>query len=191
MSLTSKLKKHARGPGRLAIKITPTVMEQAMRANSSHCMIAEAIKNDVPWARFISVDLQTIRFTNLDKAERYVYLTPRVCQQHLVDFDQGNPVEPFVFSLSGAHVVRSQAGASSEQRARLTEKRQANKAKADNLTVRIRNKERKTNPIPVRPKIDSPISNTNVPQRVGGRTPPTMRYAGAGRRREFGIRGLK
>src|SRR6266403_5193605 len=81
-----------------------------MPQNSSHCMIAESIKAAYPRARFISVDISTIRFTDPDKGQRYTFLTPRRAQVALVQFDQGLKPTPFHLQLRKAHVttIRSQ-----------------------------------------------------------------------------------
>jgi hypothetical protein len=44
--------------------------------------------------------LQTIRFTDPKKAQRYTYLTPPIAQDYLVAFDQGQFLEPFLFNLT-------------------------------------------------------------------------------------------
>jgi hypothetical protein len=43
-------------------------------------MIAEAIKQAVPRATNVSVDLSTVRWTDPEKKLRYTYLTPRAAQ---------------------------------------------------------------------------------------------------------------
>lgn len=90
---------------RLDIPITQDVIDSAQRRDSSHCMIADAIQAAVPNARFISVDLATIRFSDLVAGKRYIYLTPRPAQEALLDFDQGKKSEPFAIRLQGAHVL--------------------------------------------------------------------------------------
>jgi hypothetical protein len=62
-------------------------------------MIADALRDTLPDAKKISVDLQTIRFTEPSKGQRYTYLTPTIAQDYLVAFDQGLPLEPFQFVL--------------------------------------------------------------------------------------------
>jgi len=75
--------------------------------NSQHCMIADAIKATCPKAQFIMVDLQTIRFSDPVKRQRYVFLTPAVAQHNILKFDKGDTVKPFSFSL--AKPVRAHA----------------------------------------------------------------------------------
>lgn len=87
---------------RLNLKITEEIIAESCRADSSHCMIAEALKVAVPDAQRVTVDLQTIRYTDSKTKQRYVYLTPRRGQEALVSFDQGETVEPFGLYLSTA-----------------------------------------------------------------------------------------
>lgn len=95
---------------RITVAVTREIIDLSERRNSSHCMIAEAVKRSVPEARHVSVDLATIRFTDPNKRLRYIYLTPRKAQYALLDFDQGHHAEPFEVQLRAAQVVRSGAG---------------------------------------------------------------------------------
>jgi hypothetical protein len=61
--------------GKATISILQRHIDEAMEKNSSHCATAEAIREQVPEARFISVDLQTIRWTDSKKGLRYVFVT--------------------------------------------------------------------------------------------------------------------
>jgi hypothetical protein len=69
-------------------------IDAAMERNSSHCATADAINEQVPEARHISVDLQTIRWTDSRKGVRYVFLTPYAIQTDIIiPFDQGRSRE--------------------------------------------------------------------------------------------------
>ena len=82
----------------LDLDVSQDIIDSSVRESSSHCMIADAVKAAIPEARFVSVDLQTIRWSQGEK--RYVVLTPRTGQLALLDFDQGiNPV-PFKIRLN-------------------------------------------------------------------------------------------
>ena len=85
----------------VTIHVSAENINTSVQRASGHCMIAEAVKATKPDARFVSVDLQTIRWTLLDKAERYTYLTPRPVQIALVEFDQGVLPKPFKFTIRG------------------------------------------------------------------------------------------
>jgi hypothetical protein len=54
-------------------------------------MVADAVKRAFPNAIRIRVDLQTIRWTDPVKQERYIYLTPAQAQQYIIAFDAGDP----------------------------------------------------------------------------------------------------
>ncbi|SRR6266568_1120016 len=165
----------ARSP-RVNLDITAELIEQSIQRDSSHCMIAEAVKAAVPGARSVSVDLQTIRFSDPDpkRPYRYTYLTPRVGQVALVDFDRGAPIEPFTMRLQGAAVTSrgnpKERDRKQAQRARLVKER-----------------------VSLAPNTKNP--ETAVPDRIGGRTPPLAALSAGrgtppGRRRAYGVRGL-
>jgi hypothetical protein len=92
------------------VKVTAELIERATQRDSRHCMIAEAIKVADPKLSNISVDLQTIRYTNPRTNKRYTCLTPPAAGHALVEFDQGRPVDPFAITLRPVHVVASSAG---------------------------------------------------------------------------------
>ena len=76
--------------GKAEISVLQRHFDEAMERNSSHCAIAFAIRDAVPDARRIAVDLQTIRWTDKKKGVRYCFLTPHVAQQDvIIPFDQG------------------------------------------------------------------------------------------------------
>jgi hypothetical protein len=129
---------------KLRVEVTRENIEQSTTRDSSHCMIAEAVKLAFPGAYRVSVDLQTIRFGDAKKRLRYTYLTPRRAQLALVDFDQGVLPEPFTISLRNGQVTASQAA----QKRNLTNSRLSKAA----LTVRG--------------------TAGMVPDRTGGKPPP-------------------
>jgi hypothetical protein len=93
---------------RHTIEVTQTDIETAVPKDSGHCAIADAIARQIPGASRVTVDLQTIRWTDTEKGERYVYLTPRVAQALLLDFDQGERdyCQPLSFRLDRpVHIV--------------------------------------------------------------------------------------
>ena len=91
------------------VRITNEHITQAEKRNGHKCMIAEAIMESYRGgeASFVRVDLQSIRFTDLEKGLRYYYFTPKRAQKALLNFDQGKHVEPFSFELREAQVRRS------------------------------------------------------------------------------------
>src|SRR5262249_16706467 len=57
-----KTKRKRRFPRpRVTVEVMQQHIDQAMEKDSNHCMIAEAIKETLPKATHVSVDLQTIR----------------------------------------------------------------------------------------------------------------------------------
>ena len=83
--------------------VTAEIIDGAVPRDSGHCMLAKAIEVARPDAKFIAVDLQTIRFS--ENGRRYIYLTPRTAQRALIDFDHGVRPEPFVLNLRNAQVM--------------------------------------------------------------------------------------
>lgn len=102
-------RKLGRSP-QVTIEVNAEDIADAVKRDSSHCMIAKAVRVSVPDAQYISVDLQTIRFTNPVKGERYIYLTPRVAQKSIIEFDQGRQSAPFAFRLRAGQTVVSGRG---------------------------------------------------------------------------------
>jgi len=143
MQRTEKILGHS--PQR-RIHVLQEDIDTSIKRNSSHCMTAGAVKRAVPEASHVSVDLQTIRWSNKAKEERYIYLTPRIAQIALVDFDQGKMPKPFRFTLSAGHTIASLNGHRDKDR-------DYKRAKAALRT-------------------DTPAGKRVT--RVGGRSPPTM-----------------
>lgn len=100
------MKRRPTGP-QVKVNVTPDNIETAVPQNSSHCMIADAIKTAYPGAGFVAVDISTIRFTDSEKRQRYTFLTPRRAQVAILQFDQGIKPVPFEFILRKAHVTVS------------------------------------------------------------------------------------
>jgi hypothetical protein len=89
----------------ITVSVNQEQIDNAIRRDSRHCWIAEAIKTVVPDMTAVTVDLQTIRFTDPEKRLRYSYLTPHSCHIALIDFDRGIQPEPFTFTLRRAAQV--------------------------------------------------------------------------------------
>jgi hypothetical protein len=156
---------------RVAVQVTREIIDSAEQRDSSHCMIAEAVKAAVPGAAKVSVDLQTIRFTDPQRRLRYVYLTPRQAQLALVAFDQGLHTDPFSMTLRGAQVLKV----------------------GDPKAPRP---EGKTPPMPEGKRVElvqRQNDHPGVPEVVGGYAPPVAALSNTrygGKRRAFGLRGL-
>jgi hypothetical protein len=178
----------------VTVRVDKPTIAASMKADSSHCMIAEAIRLSVPKAANISVDLQTIRFTDRDKGARYTYLTPRIVQLALVSFDMGSRPDPFQFQLRSGQVTRSGSKIPAKPRHQPdgpTPAQVAARAKAQSFAPSTR----------ARLQRDSAGSigsgnDRTVPSKVGGRTPPVQKVktdsnvVPFSRRRQFGLRAL-
>src|SRR6267142_1471813 len=92
------------------IVVTQEILDRACRANAHRCMIAEAIKEQVPHATRVNVDLRTIRWSNPEKGLRYVYMVPPIAADALIRFDKGASLRPFRFRLVNAHVTSMVVG---------------------------------------------------------------------------------
>lgn len=105
----------------MRFEITKEHIADAKRRDSQHCMIADAIQARTD-AKYVLVDVQTIRWSNLKKGKRYVYLTPPEAQRAILAFDQGKRVEPFSFTVDNpVHVwavSRFKANTEATRRAR-------------------------------------------------------------------------
>ena len=84
---------------RITVDVGADLIALASKASSAHCMIADGIKASMPDARSVSVDLQTIRYSDPKAGKRYIMLTPMKCQEKLLLFDQGQEVQPWSFRL--------------------------------------------------------------------------------------------
>lgn len=82
------------------IVVEAATIANAVRADSHRCMIADSIRAHIHWAKYIMVDLQSVRFSNVETGKRFVYLTPPHAQKALLAFDLGKPVKPFTFTLN-------------------------------------------------------------------------------------------
>lgn len=110
-------------------------IDNAQRKNSHCCMIADALKEALPEAKFISVDLQSIRFS-IDKV-RYFYFTPTIAQHALLKFDQGIKLRPLEFTM------RSGITKKVEPRANKDRPKRRNHAKKGTAKHHVIRKERK------------------------------------------------
>jgi hypothetical protein len=82
------------------IRVTQENIDRAIQNCSSRCVVADALREAVPNAVRVRVDIQTIRWSDPQKQLRYIYLTPARIQQYIIAFDAGDPIEPFQFRLS-------------------------------------------------------------------------------------------
>jgi hypothetical protein len=154
------------------LEISDDIIRMAVKRDSSHCMVAEGVRAVSPNARSIAVDVQTIRWSDPERGLRYTYLTPRLVQEKIVQFDQGVLPEAFSFQLRQGQVTlmmkRRNSGAAPRPR---TPAQLAN----DERFARLNKKEFRA-------------GFAGVPTVSGGTPPPLSSFA---RRRAFGLRALK
>lgn len=160
---------------KVVLAITEEIIGDAVERDSSHCLWAEAVKAAYPDAKNVSVDLQTIRFSDLEKGLRYTYLTPRVAQVALVNFDQGMKPAPHQCVLRNGQVTRAGRRAPQKQ---LSEAQLKQRVEAGKKTHEMLAKTRLSSRNP---------TAMVVPDRIGGSPPPLSEF---GKRREFGLRQL-
>jgi hypothetical protein len=170
----------------LHLQVTQEQIKRATPKNSSHCMIAESLKQTFEWARKVTVDLQTIRFTDSRNHLRYEYLTPRPAQEALVDFDWGTTVEPFSITLRTPRITQASIPKKTKMSPERLEAVRKNLRKAQ--LARKTKSEQKTGVasgvIGGKPSPIGPLATG------AGAGKQANKRASYGVRREFGIRGL-
>lgn len=174
--------------GKMLIHIKAENVDRAISGNSSHCMIADAIKEQVPGAQRVSVDLQSIRFSIPERGKRYTFWTPQLAQHALLDFDLGHDIEEFSFCLGhAAQITPTYSGRTAVKNA---------KAKVKKATAAPKKSVSAKKPISV--------GTGGVPTAVGGKTAPFGALAAGagtgsvkaakgsrtGARRAYGLRAL-
>jgi hypothetical protein len=196
--------------GYVIIPVEQAHIDHSMERNSSHCMTALAIAEAIPDATRIAVDLQTIRWTR--RGLRYCFLTPHVCQDNIIAFDQGEraAIQPFELRMRPCHIAkagkrRREVPSNAELKGTgLTvnpvqlhlDDPDGGEPKTQRLTA---SGERNLDPeridgLAVAPKREyaarakvSTAHKGSIPTTLGGRMPPVSVLA----RREFGLRVLR
>lgn len=193
---TDKLTKRKLSP-KLTVEITEERIADSTRRSSSHCMIAEALRDLLPnTCKSIVVDLYSAAFTDTQRNLRYSYQLPRSAQLALIDFDQGNVPEPFSFVLQRARqinrrrpsgTVGTRTNAEYQRQKRVTRRSHEQSTKAVMTAINDPNAPLH-GPVAVTHNRD-PMNDTNgtIGTIVGGRMPPKNNFA---RSRRFGLRTL-
>jgi hypothetical protein len=70
-------------------KISELSLALAQRGNRGHCAIAHSLAMEHPNYRYIKVDRDQIRFSDVDTRLRHVYRTPRKEQRFIDEWDAG------------------------------------------------------------------------------------------------------
>lgn len=185
---------------RVKVVVTEKIINTAVTGNSSHCMIADALRVAYPQATRVSVDIQTIRFTDPVRRQRFVYLTPRNAQLAILAFDEGRKPNAFQLTLRGGQAVAMGNKAKDERAPRSPAQRaaaEANMARARDVLhgpgKGTRAKDAPAAPTFVAPKrvksagVAVRPDDTSRPAVTGGKTPPKTTV---GQRRIFGLRAI-
>lgn len=143
-------------------------------------MIAEAVK--AKGFKNVSVDIQTIRFTDHEARERYIYLTPPKAQLAILQFDEGVKPKPFRFWLRNCQVIPMQT-MTPERKEKIREGRAAQLAK----NAAVGKKKSLLGLEKLKPTVEL-VDKEHGAVRVKGGKP--MRVTHVGRRRVFGLREL-
>jgi hypothetical protein len=81
------------------IEVTAQDLALGEMRDSNRCAVKLAVERNIPGAKRVEVDLQTVRFSIKD--ERHVYLTPWQVAEYVIAFDAGDAekLQPFDFQL--------------------------------------------------------------------------------------------
>ena len=161
------------------ISVNAEHIGRAIPGNSTVCAIADAIKDQVPSASHIQVDIAQIRFSNPTDRIRYVWATPLKAGQFIVDFDSGNheALRPFSFVLDEKHAnkFRMKPWVSSGKKVKPTEKA--------SLSPEAGASDNKSTSRPGGTRWTNPVTGKQV-------VLPKLQNFGSANRRRFGRRGL-
>jgi hypothetical protein len=176
-------RRHPLAP-RVNVKVLKEYINTAIRGDSSHCMGALGVEAALPYKpQRLAVDLQTIRWTDPALGLRYVYLTPRVMQEALLEFDEGINPDEFTFTLRHGQVTRAGNAALRAKKARA----KAKLAAGDPVVEEKKKKSGHRLPVARQRFLHGVAPNTSqLPHPQGGRRPPQLRL-----RREFGLRAFR
>jgi hypothetical protein len=175
-------------PKGLKVKVTQAHFDQSKRKDSSHCMIASALKEALPGAKYVSVDLQTVRWTDPQNGLRYITLTPRTAQEALIGYDQGEPFAPFTLRFhSPAQITKMGRGKQNHAPGDSEQEISASKVLLDKagrkgarkVTRKVTRKRRR--------RLTTPSAPGAIPTILGGQRLPMSILS----RREYGLRTLR
>ena len=84
------------------VEVSKEDFDKGVTRDSNRCAVKQAVARQIPGAKRVEVDLQTIRFS-IDE-ERFVYLTPWQVAEYIIAFDAGDEdkLHPFSFQLRSA-----------------------------------------------------------------------------------------
>ena len=175
------------------LHVSEADIDSAIKENSHSCMIAEAIKRQVPGISGVVVDVQSIRWTDVKRRVRVICLTPRECQANLVRFDRGIPPLPFSFNLQSSQVTPVRGVAKrvdADGRPVMREEVQRKVLKDGSVTEYRYNRQARRRTGSHGPKVLTNTSVAAAPSRdhiTGGAPPPVDKRSF---RRGFGVRAF-
>jgi hypothetical protein len=176
---------------RVKFQVTAENIKDACKADSRHCMIADAIATQLPDVRNISVDMMNIRWSNPATGWGYIYMTCKPARFALVGFDMGLSIEPFTFEVRSGLATPMNLG-SGKNRRRAHKVRESKIEKVIDKTL-VHNKGSRS--VPMWPK-DKPPGSEPVPVRKDHRGLPIPRgrpkewHPSHHTLRHFGMRGF-
>jgi hypothetical protein len=106
------------------IAITDAELFIARRGVRTRCAIAAAIMTQIPSARHIKVDQETISWLDVDRRERLIFRTPLSARQFIEAWDEGREVAGFAFSLTDTALLERREPRSPGTATRITRKSQ-------------------------------------------------------------------
>jgi len=115
----------------LHVEVTQEFIDSAIRKHSSHCMVADAIRDQYPQYTHVAVNRQMIGISDKEKGLRYIYLTPIEVGSHIYTWDDTDEIiNPFTFQLKGSKAIIVKAGHRDKSG---TDSRRLRPARKDNL----------------------------------------------------------
>lgn len=159
------------------IPVTKEIIAEATTGNSSHCMIAEAVK--AAGFKRVSVDIQTVRFTD-DTGDRYIYLTPPAAQVAILQFDEGRKPAPFKLHLRNGQVIPRNVAKQEHDREHKRKVREDAKKRGGKKSLLGLEK--------ITPQIEITEPGEHNTVRITGGRP--VRLSHVGQRRVFGLRQI-
>jgi hypothetical protein len=178
LSMTTKRRRAIPGARKTYdLHVTQEIINSAIPRDSGHCVFADALKEAVPEATRVNVDLQTIRWSDQSTGYRYACFTPAVAQAMLVNWDQGKreAVHPVTIRIKPVQVVPIRG-----RDKPMSDERRARKQQSDRAYRKRIYDERQMEHEGGDPLIE------------GGQLPPVAALSNTrGRRRAYGLSTLK
>jgi hypothetical protein len=101
------------------ISVQEEAFSIAQRGVKTRCAIAWAIMVQVPAARHIKVDRDTIAWLDVDRQERLTFRTPKPAREFIEQWDRGEEVKPFSFTLTDSALIERRPPRTQTARARV------------------------------------------------------------------------